>query len=115
MAENLAIVLYQVVEYGPVFPPPGLSMDEYWRMVGYQKSIQRETEMLVSAEAGATNLKECLAYEVKRLNTVTGRWREQKKYVEQLENRLKADKRERSVIEQKMRSTRARKQPCQGN
>ena len=115
MAENLAIVLYQVVEYGPVFPPPGLSMDEYWRMVGCQKSIQRETEMLVSAEAGATNLKECLAYEVKRLNTVTGRWREQKKYVEQLENRLKADKRERSVIEQKMRSTRARKQPCQGN
>ena len=115
MAENLAIVLYQVVEYGPVFPPPGLSMDEYWRMVGYQKSIQRETEMLVSAEAGATNLKECLAYEVKRLNTVTGRWREQKKYVEQLENRLKADKRERSVIELKMRSTRARKQPCQGN
>ena len=115
MAENLAIVPYQEVVYGPVFPPPGLSMDEYRRMVGYQKSIQRETEMLVSAEAGATNLKECLAYEVKRLNTVTGRWREQKKYVAQLENRLKADKRERSVIEQKMRSTRARKQPFQGN
>ena len=115
MAENLAIVLYQVVEYGPVFPPPGLSMDEYWRMVGYQKSIQRETEMLVSAEAAATNLKECLAYEVKHLNKVTGRWREQKKYVEKLESRLKADKRERCDIEQKMRSTRARKQPFQGN
>ena len=56
MAQNLAIVLYQMVEYGPVFPPPGLSMDEYRRMVGYQKSIQRETEMLVSAEAAATNL-----------------------------------------------------------
>ena len=56
-----------------------------------------------------------MAYEVKRLNKVTGRWREQKKYVEKLESRLKADKRERSDIEQKMRSTRARKQPCQGN
>ena len=56
-----------------------------------------------------------MAYEVKRLNKVTGRWREQKKYVEKLESRLKADKRERSDIEQKMRSTRARKQPREGN